>query len=320
MKPKKNLLFFIALLVLTSIATAQTLPTYVPASGLIGWWPFSGNANDISGNNNHGTVFGATLTKDRFNQTNNAYNFSYDSIIISNSNKFDLNKFTVSGWVNTTSTATYYQTLFNHSTGFGPYYGYWLGLLGPKASLYLANGTSEIDIKGNDNLNDGKWHFLTGAYNGTTGFIYVDGVLANSQSYTIVQKPCITEIGNDYAYDLFFGDLDDIGVWNRVLTQQEITDLFLGHKAEMKKVVSTNQVKIWPNPTNEGITINFDKTFDIKGCQVTIFNSVGQQVFQSTLSQHQFSSHLSNYGKSHYFANISDANGSVIETKKIVLQ
>ena len=44
---------------------AQTVPSYVPTNGLVGWWPFNGNANDESGNGNNGTVNGATLTLDR---------------------------------------------------------------------------------------------------------------------------------------------------------------------------------------------------------------------------------------------------------------
>ena len=55
--------------------TIGQVPTYVPANGLVGWWPFNGNANDESGNNNNGTVNGATLTSDRFGNSNMAYNF-----------------------------------------------------------------------------------------------------------------------------------------------------------------------------------------------------------------------------------------------------
>ena len=43
--------------------------------GLVGWWKFDGDATDSSGNGNDGTVNGATLTTDRFGQTNEAYSF-----------------------------------------------------------------------------------------------------------------------------------------------------------------------------------------------------------------------------------------------------
>ena len=58
----------------TTMSFAQ-VPSYVPANGLVGWWPCNGNANDVSGNGNNGTVNGATLTTDRFGNANSAYGF-----------------------------------------------------------------------------------------------------------------------------------------------------------------------------------------------------------------------------------------------------
>ena len=57
------------------IAKAQDLPSYVPTEGLVAYYPFNGNANDESGNENNGVVDGATLTTDRFENNENAYNF-----------------------------------------------------------------------------------------------------------------------------------------------------------------------------------------------------------------------------------------------------
>jgi hypothetical protein len=52
-----------------------TLPANLQ-NGLVGYWPFCGNANDASGNGNNGTVNGATLTTDRFGNSNGAYSFN----------------------------------------------------------------------------------------------------------------------------------------------------------------------------------------------------------------------------------------------------
>lgn len=43
--------------------------------GLAAHWPLDGNANDASGNGNHGKVEGATLTSDRNGKANAAYHF-----------------------------------------------------------------------------------------------------------------------------------------------------------------------------------------------------------------------------------------------------
>jgi hypothetical protein len=82
MKTRILLLSFIALSSIS--AFAQNVPSYVPSNGLVGWWPFNGNANDESGNGNNGTVNGSTLTTDRFGNNNQAYNFLNSSILVNN--------------------------------------------------------------------------------------------------------------------------------------------------------------------------------------------------------------------------------------------
>jgi hypothetical protein len=54
---------------------SQELPLYLPTDGLIAYYLFNGNANDESGNGNHGTINGATLTTDRYNNADSAYAF-----------------------------------------------------------------------------------------------------------------------------------------------------------------------------------------------------------------------------------------------------
>ena len=70
----KHLLTLAFLVCLGTFASAQ-IPSYVPPNGLVGWWPFNGNANDESGNGNHGTVNGATLAANRFGNAGKAYSF-----------------------------------------------------------------------------------------------------------------------------------------------------------------------------------------------------------------------------------------------------
>ena len=51
-------------------------------AGLVAYYPFNGNAQDMSGNGNHGTVRGAMLTTDRFGNTQSAYSFDGVMIIL----------------------------------------------------------------------------------------------------------------------------------------------------------------------------------------------------------------------------------------------
>ena len=90
------------LLIFTSSVFFSQVPSYVPTNGLVGWWPFTGNANDLSGNGNNGTNNGATLTTDRFGNTNSAYSFdgTTNEIAITNSFLMLNADFTISCWMN----------------------------------------------------------------------------------------------------------------------------------------------------------------------------------------------------------------------------
>ncbi len=65
---------------LVALALALNVSAYGQSvnldSGLVAHYPFSGNANDQSGNANNGLVFGATLTSDKSGNPNGAYRFN----------------------------------------------------------------------------------------------------------------------------------------------------------------------------------------------------------------------------------------------------
>lgn len=69
------------ILLLVSVISFGQPPAYVPTNGLVGYWPFNGNAIDESGNGLDGTVNGATLTNDRLGNANSAYDFDGNSDI-----------------------------------------------------------------------------------------------------------------------------------------------------------------------------------------------------------------------------------------------
>ena len=100
MKMKNTLLVTIATLGFSFAVMAQNIPNYIPANGLVCWWPFNGNSNDESGNGHNGTVSGATLTMDRFGLSNGAYSFDgiSNKINVAHNAAFDFTEFTISCW------------------------------------------------------------------------------------------------------------------------------------------------------------------------------------------------------------------------------
>jgi hypothetical protein len=73
------------------------------STGLVARYDFTGNANDLSGNSLNGTVNGATLTTDRFSNTNSAYHFTNgaDKIVVADNNLLSLTgSFGFNFWLN----------------------------------------------------------------------------------------------------------------------------------------------------------------------------------------------------------------------------
>jgi hypothetical protein len=261
----------------TLLSANAQVPNYVPTNGLLGWWPFNGNANDESGNGNNGTVDGATLIKDRNSKSNSAYRFDgiNDFIQCSKTGPLGQTNFTISFWL---STSMKVNTTSNE--GVGMIIGYGKESNGGSIQISVNasahnNGCSQgltLDNFGNaivktDVFND-TWNFYTIVNdlklgkNVITQEIYKNGLLMSNNCWTSADN-YITDIKNDFPIrigkvfgngsgKLYFleGSLDDIGIWNRALTSSEIKDLYVGCN-----------LSISTEPSNQSSSINNQAQF-----------------------------------------------------------
>ncbi len=353
MKKKSLLLTAVAMLGFTAATMAQ-VPSYVPTNGLVGWWPFNGNANDESGNGFNGTVYGATLTSDRFGNNNESYNFDgiNDRIKINFNSAFANDTGTISLWMNSSqipSSNDPQEALFGKGWG----YPQLVFRSNSKAYIQIANSTQSFPSIGtSNNIPIGQWKHIVATYQGPSLKLYVDGILSNSQ--TLSPTPnffsyCNSEywIGgfrhlnscmpND-STQFFNGKIDDIGIWNRALSQQEITNLYNGNICYQYITVTdtllintgitgfnpityNNTIKIFPNPINDHITIDYGNFASMSGYQLVIENSIGQQVFQTNITQQSDYLSLGTWGGNGlYFVHIIDPQGNTIDIRKIILQ
>lgn len=347
MKKRNLLIIAIAILGLAKITRAQTVPFYVPTNGLVAWWPFNGNTNDESGSGNNGTNNGASLTTDRFGNANKAYSFNGTSSYI-NCPSGTTTSLNVIGnisycfWLKTSQTSTGLITAFGEEQVVGG--GYLAGVNDGGATLgklgYAISGTNWASST--IPLNNNNWRFIVITLSNDTMRLYIDNVL-NKQSTGITPTYSWTGIRRigvaNYVLNGFFqGDLDDIGIWNRALSQMEINNLYTGNICYQNITVTDtlvintnitgfnpityqNTIKIYPNPTNDHITIDNGNIANLTGYQIKITNSLSQQVFQSAITQQQFYVDLSTWtGNGIYFVHIIDGQGNTIDIKKIVLQ
>ena len=341
---KKQILLLTAV-VLTAISfrTMAQVPSYVPASGLISYYGFDNTGNDVI-SFSIPTANTAIPASDRFGNGNSAYQFNDTTVILydganpmgtigNNHQNFSMNF-----WVYTTDTL---GSMVLGSYGWGYYVNLdntnkiHLTYCDPFGAWTSYNSLSSISIN--------NWHMVSVIKSGSNFTIYIDNVLDN----TIANIP---DIRTYPSYNCWFGangqdnnghlhgKLDDIGIWNRALNQNEITNLYTANICYQNITVTDtllininftgfnpityqNTLKIWPNPTNDHITIDNGNIANCTGYQIIISNTLGQQVFQSAINQQQFYIDMSTWGGNGlYFVNIINAQGVTIDTKKIVLQ
>lgn len=237
----KQLITLTALLLLTGSTYAQQTPNYVPTNGLVGWWPFNGNANDESGNGNNGTVNGATLTTDRFGNANAAYDFDpANGTIVSFPTASGITDVTVTGWFKAPYQNRYYPRLFflgeeggKLAFGFSGNFPSWIGTI--TGTMYVnASGVLTAGF-----YDDDAWHSFAVTYDNstTTLTVYIDGQLENtvtnfstsiaSNTFYLGQDDDDLE-GGCAGCGRFEGLIDDVGIWNRALTEEEVTGLYSG--------------------------------------------------------------------------------------------
>jgi len=220
-------------------------PSYIPTDGLVAWYPFNGNANDESGNGNNGTVNGAVLTTDKDDSENSAYSFDGvdDEIRITNSDDFnDLSELTISTWVN-------FSSLPNWQNNEGR--SIITKLIPAEANIDLSfalytehdEDALRFDFKTNESssnnrltpfsnyLDENTWYNLIITYDGEYGRTYWDGELVSISSATSSQirnTASQLNIGGAFSSKTksFDGKIDDVAIWNRALTEEEIQTIY----------------------------------------------------------------------------------------------
>ncbi len=280
----------IAIFGLATISFGQTLPSYVPSDGLVGWWPFNGNANDESGNGNDGAVNGdVALTTDRFGIDGKAYSFPGNSnsfIDVNNSASLQIqNNLSISVWFVMQGGDQNPRIL---SIGDGSGYGIYVNGISDDSRVLDAifansggdftgfcceNGISvtaqiwqnivfTVDSTGNSKL------YLNGILNSTS-----NGIPINNALYTTNLNFGRLTIP---SFDAWGGKLDDIGIWNRALTEQEITSLHFGSSLGINELSLNNSFSVFPNPAQSVINVNIEA--NLVGSVFTIYDNTGKAV------------------------------------------
>jgi len=226
---------------------------YPPPAGLVGWWPGDGNARDIAGTNNGSLMAGTTASAPGVVGTGFHFNGTNDYVQVLDSPGFHLTNFTVETWVkfdkldtpSSGPTVGQQYLVFKQNTHATYFEGFGLikdrtisaggfaesPVKGDVFLLEATSGTNTIEATGVTLISTGVWYHVA-AERGTNFLrLYVNGNLDAQATIDFPQEYGTLPLyfgssGQSYWDCKLGGSLDEVSLYNRVLSSNEVAAIY----------------------------------------------------------------------------------------------
>lgn len=284
---KKILLSFFTIASLFSIGQIE--------NGMVAHFPFNNNLDDISTSTILTSNNGSTFTTDRNGLANFGIELDGSSYVSFNDNSVKTTlPITISVWVNIDS-YTNTNVIFTSDNVYENYYGYWMNTttsgqvaISMAAGLGGQNSSNRISFVTTNSMSAGEWHHIVAIINSSSNMeIYIDcinepgsysGTGSTTIGYSTSESRIGSNIGNNFnpSGSFLLGSMDQLVIWNRVLTPSEITEMCNTNNTlniEPKEQIVSGISNPYPNPTNGIVTLDVNnpsnkhyvKVFDLSG-------------------------------------------------------
>jgi hypothetical protein len=198
-------------------------------TGLVSYWNLQGNSNDYASSNN-GTDSGVSYNTSygKVNEGGN-YNSGSGYTSIPDNSALSPSSISVATWLYMPSLPSTYNRVIDKRNG---NYGWHWGIKNGGATLYweVGNGSTITDREWSYSFAANTWYDIVITQTGTTANLYVNGssVAGGSGSPQTISNASGQALlfgkGIDGDGSAFY--LDEIGIWSKILSSQEITDLY----------------------------------------------------------------------------------------------
>ncbi len=253
------------------------------SEGLVGLWHMNNDWNDSSGYGNNGSINDDPAFGEGLLNKGGVFDGDGDYVLVpySQSLNFSNTPFSFSMW-------------FYHIDGSGAFSGLVGNLNGAsgggnrmhiwstdKILMQLYNSTSDTtNFFSSQTISPNKWYHLVYVYNGTHEIYYIDGDFDNSQAHFGGVAGGTTDLSIGSTWEPFNGTIDEVAIWNRSLSAEEIKDLYNRQAGNFGQVICAycNNVT-YNNLTMSGDGISFFLTDDSLVNNSVINTSVGYGVY-----------------------------------------
>lgn len=277
-----GLIGVMAAILMTPRVAAQQ-PAFL-TNGLVAYYPFNGNVNDESGNGNDGRSTFAPFVSDRFNRElksihMNRSDFRGSRVLVPNSDSLNIvGDITLSAWVNTYDDKLPLTLLTIISKGgengitylFGVYYRRFPSFESVPYFVSIANGSGyQYAYSDTAVMPTNQWVHLVCVLNGDKCSTFING---NSKSVNTIRANSRSSNTNDVKIGLgdtpetgFSGQIDDIRIYNRALSNSEIKSLY------SYESTPPNPVNITSQPASIITDLGKDVSFSVSATNATTY-------------------------------------------------
>jgi hypothetical protein len=196
-------------------------------NSLVAYYPFNGNAKDLTSNGRDFTVYvdlspgDATLTNGKDNSSNSAYFFDGDGDYLETANIPSFDNYTISLWAKPATSGTY-KAMFSSDNNSGR--GFQIDLDESNFHIRKANSSGGSIVLSTAQLD--VWTFIAFTYDGTNSIGYIDSVSDNESTGGTTEFN-LFRIGRNRNGSIYFtGAIDELRIYNRALTASEISSRY----------------------------------------------------------------------------------------------
>jgi gliding motility-associated-like protein len=300
--------------------------------GLKAYYPFNGNANDISGNNNNPFFNNATLTADRFGNPNTAYHFNGTNTYMKVQNNPTINmsnQMSIALWVKPMGwyTGICYNNMmvmkgFNDNNPAGNYYirfsDVYTGCTTPTTTQERFNGTGVVSPLPIIQLN--QWYSVVWTYDGTTARLYVNCELKQSTNISLTftnANDLFMGCMEDPVFPYWLnGDLDEIRIYDRPLNAAEVSaygNCSSGAGTNISNVINDYTPVLALNPCENKFTVENASAYNI-GDTVLLIQMKGAIIDSTNTAAFGTVTDYKNSGN-YEFNYVKSKSGNIIELK-----
>lgn len=202
---------------------------------IISYYKFDPSNSNDSASTNNGTDTSITYSTGNGKISNGAgfASASSSKIVMGNISALRPNAVTYNLWINASSLPNAYNCMIGKNGAGDTYFCTFYVKSNGKLAVYIitSGGSASIDGTNTTTLSSGTWYMLTMTYDSSAGGkVYVNG----SSDGTFSANGTINTNGNEfflgyqqtYANRYFDGAIDEVGIWSRVLSSTEVSDLY----------------------------------------------------------------------------------------------